>query len=118
MTGAEPGLSGDGVRVVKLPPVVDVANAMDVRAELAGMLVDGVTVLVADMAATTTLTLEGLQVLVLVRSAARGKGAQLRLASIQPPVRRFMGLAGADQLFRLYESVELARAVAGDESLR
>lgn len=75
------------------------------------MLAGGVRVLIADMAATTTLTLEGLQVLVLVRATAARQGARLRLASLQPPVLRYMGMTGTKRLFPLYDSVEHARAV-------
>lgn len=85
---------------------------MDVRAELCWMLVDGVRVLIADMAATKTLSLEGLHALLLVRTAASRRGVQLRLASLRPHVRRFMDLTGADRMFSLYNSVEHARAVA------
>jgi anti-sigma B factor antagonist len=100
----------DGVRVVRLPGCVDVGNAMDVRAALAGELRDGVRVLVADLAATASLALEGLQVLVLVRAAAARRGAELRLAAARPAVARYLELTGTARMFPLYDSVDRARA--------
>jgi anti-sigma B factor antagonist len=96
--------------VVPFPAEVGVENAMDVRAALDGELRDGVTVLVADLAATTRLSLEGLQVLVLVRAAARRRGAELRLAAVQPAVLRFMEVTGTARIFPLYASTDQARA--------
>lgn len=103
----------DGVRVARLPPVVDIANAAGVRAELGGLLADGVRVLVADMTATTALSMEGVHSLLLVRTLAKKRGAQLRLAAVNPRVRRYMALTGTDQLFPLYASVDHARTAAG-----
>lgn len=114
MTDAGADLS-DGVRVAALPAAVDVANAMDVRHELSEMVRDGVTVLVADMAATTSLSLEGLQVLLLARTTAARRGAQLRLAAIRPHILRFMELTGTSRLFSLYPSVKAAREARVNE---
>jgi anti-sigma B factor antagonist len=102
--------------VVPFPAEVDAENAMDVRAALDGELRDGVTVLVADLAATTSLTLEGLQVLVLVRAAARRRGAELRLAAVQPAVLRFMEMTGTARIFPLYGSTDQARAASAGRS--
>ena len=44
------------------------------------------TIVIADMTATTTFTLEGLQDLLLLRAIARRIGASLRLAAPQPRV--------------------------------
>src|ERR1700733_2029681 len=109
MTDAGPGLN-DGVRVAQLPAVVDVADAMDLRAELAELLTNGTAVLVADLGATNMLSLEGLQALVLVRAAAARRGSQLRLGSLRPPVRVKMELTGTVRLFSLYDTVEQACA--------
>src|SRR6202034_152713 len=72
---ADDGPAGlDGVRVVPLPAHVDVSNAMSVHAALEAELRAGVT----DLAATASLGLEGLQVLLLTRAAAarqRGQAA-------------------------------------------
>jgi hypothetical protein len=72
MPDAVPG-ELDSVRVARLPGVVGAANAMNVRDELACLLGDGVSVLVADMSATAALAQEGLQAVVLARAAARSQ---------------------------------------------
>lgn len=101
----------DGVRVVRLPAHVNLPAAMDVRAALDAELLDGVTVLVADLAATAALSLEGLQALLLARAAATRRGAELRLSAVQPPVLRYMALMGTTGMFPLYASVDEARAM-------
>lgn len=108
MLHASPG-EADSTRVARLPAVLDLTNAMNVRSELDELLVNGVTVLIADMTATLTLTLEGLQALVLVRAAAARRGAQLRLAAPQPAVRRYLNLTGTSGLFPLYDTTGQAR---------
>lgn len=99
----------NSVRVVRLPVQVDVTNAADVRGALDEELQGRVTVLVVDLAATESLSLEGLQVLVLARTAANRRGADFRLAAAKPQVRRFLDVTGTRQLFPLYESVAAAR---------
>jgi anti-sigma B factor antagonist len=88
--------------------VVDAANAAQVRAELGGLLGDDVTVLIADMAATTTLTLEGLQVLISAQKMAAQRGTGLRLAAARPNVLKFMDITGTRRLFSSHSSVEEA----------
>ena len=108
MSDAEPdGLAG--VRVAVLPAAVDVASAMQVRDGLVGLLADGVLVLIADMSATTALSIEGVHSLVLVRAAARRRGAEFRLAGLRRDVLRFMVRTGTERMFSLYDSVERAR---------
>jgi anti-anti-sigma factor len=113
MADAGPGGLG-GVRVVPLPARVDVSNAMSVHAALEAELRDGVTVLVADLTATASLGLEGLQVLLLARAAAARQGARLRLAAVQPAVLRYMHLTGTARMFSLH-TVDQARAGRQDE---
>ncbi|MGH3275746.1 MAG: STAS domain-containing protein [Streptosporangiaceae bacterium] len=101
----EPG----GVRIVRLPAVIDVTNAMNVREELNAFLGHGVAVLIADLTATATLTLEGLQVLLLTRARAQRDSTHLRLAAPGFAVRRYMEVTGTARLFDLYGTVEQAR---------
>jgi anti-anti-sigma factor len=109
---ADDGPAGlDGVRVVPLPAHVDVSNAMSVHAALEAELRAGVT----DLAATASLGLEGLQVLLLTRAAAARQGARLRLAAVQPAVLRYMTLTGTARMFSLHDTVDQARADRQDE---
>jgi anti-sigma B factor antagonist len=95
-------------RVVRLPAGIDLDNAAQVRATLAQALTGGVTVLVADMTATTWCTLEGLQVLLHSRAAADAVAVQLRLAGVQPAVRRLLERTGTIGLLSLYPSLPAA----------
>ena len=79
----------------------------------ASCLGDDVTVLIADMAATTTLTLEGLQVLISAQKMAAQRGTGLRLAAARRNVLKFMDITGTRRLFSSHSSVEEARKRAG-----
>ena len=102
-------LPADVIRVATLPPVVDMTNAQDITTRLYDHLTSGVTILIADMTATTTFTLEGLQALLLVRAIARRKGASLRLAAPRPHIRRYMNCTGTYRLFAVYDTIDAAR---------
>lgn len=71
----------DGTRVVELPAEIDHDSAGQVQAALTSALAAGVTVLVADMTATTYCTLEGVRALLRAYRAAQSAGAQFRLAA-------------------------------------
>lgn len=105
----------NGVCVAQLPVYVDITNATDVRRTLddGDKLEHGGAVLVVDLAATDSLSLEGLHVLVLARADADRRGAELRLAAAKLRVRRFLDLTGTRKLFPLYDSVYGARIVQG-----
>jgi len=94
--------------VVRLPAGIELDNAARVRAVLTRALTGSVTVLVADMTATTWCTLEGLQVLLQSRAAADAAGVQLRLAGVHPAVRRLLERTGTNMLLRLYPSLDEA----------
>ena len=87
----------DDIRTVMLPAELTWANVGEVRDLLARAL-DGATVLVADMTATTYCALEGLAVLLAAHAAAAAAGAQLWLASPGPVVRQLLARTGASQI--------------------
>ena len=93
---------------MRLPSGIDLDNAVQVRAALAQALTGGVTVLVADMTATTWCTLEGLQMLLQSRAATEAAGVQLRLAGVQPAVQHLLERTGTIGLLRLYPSLDAA----------
>jgi len=92
-----------------MPAELDLASAAQVRTALM-QAVDGARVLVADMAATSSCTLEGVQVLLQARAAAARAGAQLRLAAAGPAIRRVLERTGTDRVLRLYPSLEEAQS--------
>jgi anti-sigma B factor antagonist len=101
----------DGITVVRMPAELDQPNAAQIRVLLTQPLADGVTVLIADMSATASCTLEGLHALLQARAAAAAAGAQLRLAAAGPAVRRLMERTGADRILQLYPSLDAARSM-------
>lgn len=77
----------DAIKVAATPAEIGLPNAAEVRAVLTRPLAAGITVLVADMTATTWCTLEGLQTLLQARAAAAAAGPwQQALARGPPPV--------------------------------
>jgi anti-sigma B factor antagonist len=104
-----PGGGPEGIRVITLPPHLDMTNADQVRDDLIQAL-DGRGALAADMTATLYCTLEGLQALLAAHVAAAAAGAQLRIAAVSPQVRRRLQLTGADQVLHLYPSLDAALA--------
>ncbi len=99
-----------GVRVVMLPAEIDPGTAAgQVQAALARALTAGVTVLVADMTATTYCTREGVQALLRARRAAQAAGAQFRLAAVAPAVRRILEITGTSTLLSVYPGLDAAR---------
>lgn len=105
-----PSAELDGFRVITLPAGIDLDNAEQVHAMLTGVLAAGVSVVVADMAATGHRTLEGVQALLRAHRAAGAAGAQLRLAQVRPGVARILELTGTIGLLRPYPSLDAVRA--------
>src|SRR5579884_623876 len=107
---SQPALRAGRQAVVKLPDEIAFANAGQVRSALERALADGASVVIADLSATGFCASEGVRVLICVNAAANAAGAQLRLAAPGHAVRRVLELTAADQVLRLYPSVEAARA--------
>ena len=105
-----PSAELDGFRVVTLPAGIDLDNAEQVHTMLTGVLAAGVSVVVADMAATGYCTLEGVQALLRAHRATGAAGAQLRLAQVRPGIQRVLELTGTIRLLRPYPTLDAARA--------
>jgi anti-anti-sigma factor len=99
----------DGTRVVELPAEIDHDSADQVHAALTGALTSGVTVLVADMTATTYCTLEGVRALLRAHRAAQAAGAHLRLAAVTPAVRRILEITGTSKMLSMDPGPDAAR---------
>ena len=103
-----PSAELDGFRVVTLPAGIDLDNAEQVHTMLTGVLAAGVSVVVADMAATGYCTLEGVQALLRAHRATGAAGAQLRLAQVRPGIQRVLELTGTIRLLRPYPTLDAA----------
>lgn len=95
--------------VVALPAEIDIANARDIRNQLTGAaLRAGVTIVIADMTATTFCDSTGVSALILAHQRAVCGGAELRLLNPDRNVRRVLELTGTDQVLMLCESLKEA----------
>jgi anti-anti-sigma factor len=99
-----------GSRVVTLPGLLDESSAAQVLAALTEGLAGGTAAVIADLAATTYCSLEGLAALLQARAVAAAAGAQLRLAGAGPAVAKVLERTGAAGLLGLYPNVQAALA--------
>lgn len=97
--------------VVTLPAEIDLANADGVGADLHAALASGVTVVVADMTATTFCDSRGYRALVLAHKHAVTSGAELRLVVPSAGVLRVMGVLGLDAVLAIYPGLPEALTV-------
>jgi anti-sigma B factor antagonist len=98
-----------GSRVVTLPGLLDESSAAQVLAALTEGLAGGTAAVIADLAATTYCSLEGLAALLQARAVAAAAGAQLRLAGAGPAVRQLLERTGTGQVLAAYATVTAAR---------
>jgi anti-sigma B factor antagonist len=115
-------VSGDGrvvwvgrIAVVPLPAEVDASNAEQVRLDMAAVVVQGASLVIADMTETTFCDSAGVTVLVQAMRQASAAGTGLRVAAAAPAVTRVLAITGVDRLIEIYPSVAAALADPGNE---
>lgn len=96
--------------VVTLPDEIDVANAERIGEDLQAAFTPGVTVVIADMTATTFCDSLGIRTLVLAHQQAAASGAKLRLVVPSVSVLRLLALLGLDGVLAIYPSLQAALA--------
>jgi anti-anti-sigma factor len=85
-------LSDAGPVLVKLPAEIDITNANDVRWQITGAFMPGVSVVIADMTTTSFCDSTGAGVLMRACTEAAKNGTEVRL--LKPP-RRDAGAGAA-----------------------
>jgi len=100
--------------IVVLPPEIDATNASDVLDLIAAACAPGVSVVIADLTATSFCDSSGLQHLIQASLKAAASGTELRLA-ISPggAVSRIIELTGISQRLPVYPSIQLAAGSGG-----
>jgi len=104
----------DGVSVVRLQGEADLHTAPILRESLNEAIDSTLTTLVVDLTGVTFIDSMMLGVLLSATKRARLQGAELRIVVDDPHVRRIFELTLLDRVMKLYPSVELALAGAGD----
>ncbi len=89
---------------------IDMTNADGVGADLQTAFAPGVSVVVADMTATTFCDSRGYRALVLAHKHAAASGAELRLVP-SACILRVMGVLGLDAVLAIYPSLPEALAI-------
>ena len=99
--------------VVVLPAVIDISNALDVRAQLVkASEQDGCRAVIADLSKTTFCDTSGAVSLVLARMDAADQSVRLLAVVRSLEVRRVLTLAGLDSVLPVYAGLSEALAVA------
>ena len=92
--------------VVVLPAEIDVTNSELVHDRLVAALTPGVSVIVADMTATTFCDSSGVHAVIFAHEAADARGVEMRLAvSADGSVQRVLQLIGVSSVMPVYPSV-------------
>jgi anti-sigma B factor antagonist len=103
---ADKGMPSLAPVIIAMPGEIDVTNAGDVQARISAALGPGVTVIVADLTATSFCDSTGLRHLLQAHDQAATLGAQLRLA-ITPggPIWRVAELTGLGRWLAIYPTL-------------
>ena len=102
--------------VVALPAEIDMANASQVGEQLDAALTPTVSIVIADMTATTFCDSSGISMLVRARNRAIATRTELRLVVSFTSVRRTLTLAGVDDLLPVHPSLSQALAAGPQPS--
>ncbi len=106
----------EATRVVVLRGSVDGLTAERMQAALTAEVDGGNIRLVCDLAAVEYTSSAGLRALLATVKRARSQGGDLRLAAVNPPVRRVLEMSGFTSVLRLYEDVDSAVASYAGQS--
>jgi anti-sigma B factor antagonist len=98
----------DDVAVIPLQGDLDAATGPGVEHQLRGVVMGGTHRLVLDLAQVPYVASAGLRVLQTILLAARSQQGDIRLACLQPEVRKVFDMLGFGSMFKTYDTVEAA----------
>ncbi|HEY0310099.1 MAG TPA: STAS domain-containing protein [Luteimonas sp.] len=98
----------DGIAIVAISGSVDGLTAETLLATLQAHVEDGHTRLVVDLAAVEYTSSAGLRALLATVKEARRRGGDLRLAQINPNVRKVLELSGFVTILKIFAEVDEA----------
>ncbi len=98
----------DGIAIVAISGSVDGLTAETLLSTLQAHVEDGHTRLVVDLAAVEYTSSAGLRALLATVKEARRRGGDLRLAQINPNVRKVLELSGFVTILKIFAEVDEA----------
>lgn len=104
------------IAVVTLPAEVDISNAGELSQDLAAVVAEHASLVIADMTATTFCDSAGVTALVRAVRQANASATGLRVAAAAPGVTRVLAITGVDRLIEIYPSVAAALADPGNDA--
>lgn len=102
--------SNGAVQIVAVKGSLDALTAPELADALATQVRDGNTQLVADLSGLDYTSSAGLRVLLNSVKEARSHGGDLRLASVQPNVKKVLDLSGFMGIMKSFPDVDAAVA--------
>ncbi|MGQ9927147.1 MAG: anti-sigma factor antagonist [Chloroflexaceae bacterium] len=105
--------TGDDTLTFPVAGRVDAVTAPQLSRAMHEEIARGARRVVLDLSQVSFLSSSGLQALLLIRKELMALGGELRLAALQPQVRKVFDLTGFTQVFAIHPGVEEARAAFG-----
>jgi anti-sigma B factor antagonist len=99
---------GRRIAVVTPADEIDLGSATDLRRELLGAVADGAQVVVVDMATTTFIDSMTLGILLGAARRLQQRGGELRIACVDPNIRRIFEITLLDRVFAISPSLDAA----------
>jgi len=87
---------------------IDLGRATDLRRELFGAVADGAQIVVVDLVTTTFIDSMTLGILLGAGRRLQQRGGELRIACVDPNIRRIFEITLLDRVFAIYPSLEAA----------
>jgi anti-sigma B factor antagonist len=87
---------------------IDLRRAADVRRELFGAVADGAEIVVVDLSTTTFIDSMTLGILLGAGRRLQRRGGELRIACVDPNIKRIFEITLLDRVFAIYPSLAAA----------
>lgn len=107
--------------VLTLPSAINLATSGRIYLALARALIDGATVIIADMTETRSCDYAAVNVLASIQARAAAAGTKLRVAAAAPQLRRMLETADSGPALDIYPDLTTALSgsrAAGDQAHR
>lgn len=100
----------DGVTVIALMGSIDAMTAPKITEFIQDQIAKGNIKLIADMSGVDYTSSAGLRVLLGAIKETRSQSGDLRLAGVQPDVRKILNLSGFTNIIKMFDTLDAAIA--------